>query len=204
MLDNIFEIIYLIGVIVGSVVRAVGMSWGKNWWRKKQKVADDRHTNLEKIVLSLVSIGFLILPLIYVFSSWLDFADYHLPALASLVSGWVGAAALAAAIGLLWRSHADLGQNFSPELKIRKEHALITHGVFRFIRHPMYTAHLLWGIAQALLLQNWIAGLAFLVSFLPFCLLRVPREEQMMLEHFGEEYRLYMDRTGQMIPRIKR
>jgi len=42
----------------------------------------------------------------------------------------------------------------------------------------MYVAHLLWGIAQALLPQNWIADLAMLASLLPLCLLRVPREER--------------------------
>jgi len=63
----------------------------------------------------------------------------------------------------------------------------------------MYAAHWLWGIAQALLLQNWIAGLAFLASFIPLYLLLVPREEQMMLEYFGEEHRLYMNRTGRVI-----
>jgi len=66
----------------------------------------------------------------------------------------------------------------------------------------MYAAHWLWGIAQALLLQNWIAGLAMLASFLPMYLHRVPREEQMKLEQFGEEYRLYMNRTGRLIPRL--
>jgi protein-S-isoprenylcysteine O-methyltransferase Ste14 len=59
-----------------------------------------------------------------------------------------------------------------------------------------------WGFAQALLLQNWIAGLSMLVFFLPVYLYRVPREEQMMLEHFGEEYRSYMNRTGRIIPRL--
>jgi len=68
----------------------------------------------------------------------------------------------------------------------------------------MYAAHLLWGIAQALLLQNWIAGLSMLVFFLPVYLYRVPHEEQMMLEHFGEEYRSYMNRTGRIIPRVWR
>jgi len=59
-------------------------------------------------------------------------------------------------------------------------------------------------LAQALLLQNWIAGFAMLASLLPLYLVRVPREEQMMLEHFGEEYRLYMNRTGRVVPRLWR
>jgi protein-S-isoprenylcysteine O-methyltransferase Ste14 len=53
-----------------------------------------------------------------------------------------------------------------------------------------------------LLLQNWIAGWASLVLFLPVYLLRVPREEQMMLDEFAEEYRTYMNRTGRVIPRL--
>lgn len=82
------------------------------------------------------------------------------------------------------------------------KHALVTQGIYRHMRHPIYAAQWLWGIAQPLLLQNWIAGLAGLVSFLPVYLYRVPREEQMMLEHFGEEYRSYMGRTGRIIPRL--
>jgi protein-S-isoprenylcysteine O-methyltransferase Ste14 len=53
-------------------------------------------------------------------------------------------------------------------------------------------------------LQNWIAGWAGLVSFAPLYLLRVPREEQMMLDEFGGWYRAYMDRTGRVVPRLER
>jgi protein-S-isoprenylcysteine O-methyltransferase Ste14 len=68
----------------------------------------------------------------------------------------------------------------------------------------MYASHVLWAIAQALLIQNWIAGLASLVVFLPLYLLRVPHEEDMMLKQFGDQYRAYMDRTGGVIPRLCR
>lgn len=98
----------------------------------------------------------------------------------------------------------DLGHNWSATLRIRPEHSLITHGVYRRIRHPMYTAHLLWAIAQGLLLANWLAGWIFLVAFVPLYLLRVPHEEQMMLEQFGQEYRTYMARTGRIIPRLRK
>lgn len=89
-------------------------------------------------------------------------------------------------------------------LEIREGHSLVTQGVYRYTRHPMYAAHWLWGLAQPLLLQNWIAGFAMLVPSLPLYLYRVPREEQMLLEQFGEEYREYMDRTGWIVPRFWR
>jgi len=133
-------------------------------------------------------------------TAWPNFADYELPAW----TGWAGAVIFAVVLWLLWRSHADLGRNWSPTVEITQGQTLVTQGVYRTIRHPIYTAVWLWGIAQALLLHNWIVGLAGLVSFLPVYLVRVPREEQMMLDHFGEEYRSYMGRTGRVIPRLGR
>ncbi len=194
MFDSSFELIYLIALVVGSVIRVVYTSG-----HRKQKIADDRTPRLEWLPLLFSSAGLLVLPLIYVFTGWLDFADYDLPAWI----GWVGAGVFAVALWLLWRSHVDLGRNWTPTLQVRQGHSLVTQGVFRTIRHPMYAAHWLWAIAQALLLHNWIAGPALLATFLPLYLLRVPAEERMMLDHFGEDYRLHMSRTGRVIPRFR-
>ena len=70
-----------------------------------------------------------------------------------------------AALWLFWRSHADLGQNWSVSLEIRKDHRIVQHGVYRLIRHPMYASIWLWSIAQALLLANWLAGWSAVVPF---------------------------------------
>jgi protein-S-isoprenylcysteine O-methyltransferase Ste14 len=67
----------------------------------------------------------------------------------------------------------------------------------------MYAAIWLWGIGQALLLPNWLAGPAALWSFLPMYLLRVPREERLMLDTFGDEYRAYAARTGRVFPKFQ-
>jgi protein-S-isoprenylcysteine O-methyltransferase Ste14 len=195
MLDSFFKGSYLIGLIAGSVVRT--------WYGKKYKQSRIKGGYKEGpavwLLMSLWGVA-QIMGLLYVLTSWLDFADYQLP----IWAGCGGVAIFAVALWLLWRSHADLSRNWSPTLEIRQGHSLITHGVYRTIRHPMYLAHWLWSIAQALLLQNWIAGLAGLVVFVPLYLLRVPREEQMMLEQFGQEYRLYMNRTGRVIPRFQK
>jgi len=201
MLDNTFEVVWLIGFVAGSVIRA-GWTLPHRRRNKQRRILDDRMTKPEWLLLCLTSLGLIIFPLLYVFTNRLDFADYALPTWASLAAGWVGVPVFVIALWLLWRSHADLGRNWSPKLEIREGQTLVTQGVFRHVRHPMYTAHWLWAIAQALLLQNWIAGLAMLASFLPLYLLRVVHEEQMMLEYFGEEYRSYMNRTGRVIPRL--
>ncbi len=134
--------------------------------------------------------------MIFIFSHWLDFADYTLPA----ALGWVGALLFGAALWLTWRSHHDLGANWSPTTVLHADQTLVTDGIYTRIRHPIYAARWIWGLAQVLLLWNWIAGLTNLVCFLPIYFYRVPREEQMMVDQFGDAYRQYMQRTGRVIP----
>jgi len=198
MIENVFDAIFLVYFIIGSTIRAISVRRISNWWRKKEDVSEDRDNGHDKELMFVSSLGMVILPFAYLFTPLLEFADYSLPAWV----GWIGTAVFAAALWLLWRSHADLGENFSPELKIRDEHSLVTQGVYRHIRHPMYASHILWAVAQALLLQNWMAGPAFLVMSLPLYIVRIPREEKMMEDEFGEEYRKYAERTGRVVPRI--
>lgn len=96
----------------------------------------------------------------------------------------------------------DLGLNWSKVLEIREDQEFITHGVFRPIRHPMYAAHVLWGIAQVLMLENWLAGWSLLVMTVPIMLFRMVVEERMMIETFEDEYRAYIEKTGRILPRL--
>jgi protein-S-isoprenylcysteine O-methyltransferase Ste14 len=153
---------------------------------------------LETLLMTISFFTLYLLPLIYIFSPWLSFADYSLP----VGLGLLGLPLMALAVWVIWRAHADLGKSWSPSLEVAQEQKLVTSGIYHSLRHPIYTAMFLFTLAQALLLQNWIAGLGGLISFLPLYLLRVPREEQMMLEHFGEPYREYMGRTGRFLPRL--
>jgi protein-S-isoprenylcysteine O-methyltransferase Ste14 len=196
MAIDIDKIIYLAGLIVGSIIRG----FYSRGYRQRRSI-EERRTPADTLLLVLTSIGLLVLPLVYLLTPWLGFADF------SIKAAWTtfaGAVVFAAALWLLFRSHADLSVNWSPVLRITEGHELITNGVYRRIRHPMYAAHGLWGVAQALLLKNWIAGPAMLVFFIPLLLLRIPLEERMMIERFGDEYRAYMSRTGRLIPRLRR
>lgn len=190
---SIFEIIFWFAIIVEMTIRAP-----INKKRKQEKMSEQNVSTQEKVILFLLLIGMFILPLIYSASSWLDFANYSLPAWA----GWLGVALIAGALFVFWRAHADLGLNWSPSLEIREKHELITKGIYGVIRHPMYASQWLWVIAQPLLLQNWIAGLVNFLIFIPFYMLRVQAEEKMMIDTFGDEYRKYMKRTGGVLPKI--
>ena len=189
---NTFEVVFIVGLVVGSVARKIYTA------KSRGVKAEKKHSNIPDIILVFVAGVGMVVPLLYLFKPWLDFANYNLP----VWCGCIGTVVFAGAIFMLWRSHVDLGRNWSATLRITGQHSLVTGGVYRHIRHPMYTAHLLWAIAQGLLLSNWLAGWAFLVLSIPLYVVRIPKEERMMLEHFGEEYRVYKSRTGRLIPRV--
>ena len=190
---DIFITIYFVAIGVEMIIRAP-----VNQQRKKEKISEQRVSNLERTLLGLLFLVMFFLPVIYAATNWLDFANYTLPIWAS----WLGVLILAGALFVFWRAHSDLGANWSPSLEIREKHELITRGIYGMIRHPMYASQWLWVIAQPLLLQNWIAGFANLLLFIPFYLLRVKAEEQMMLDSFGKQYQEYMQKTGGLLPKI--
>lgn len=118
-------------------------------------------------------------------------------------SAWsvvVGTVVFFSALWVFRRTHKELGRNWSITLEIRDKHELISGGPYAFVRHPMYTSFMLMGVGQALLLPNWAAGLAGLLGFAVLFFLRVDKEERMMLEIFGIQYRDYMQRTKRIVP----
>src|SRR5688572_9175092 len=148
MSERTCNIIFLVGFVVYCGIRGVfeqRTRGNENILRRVDRV--------EKFLMVLVIGSSLLLPVLYIFTPLLSFADYRLPAWAP----WVGLVVVVAALWLFWRSHVDLGQNWSKTLEIRKDHQLVRHGVYRWIRHPMYASIWLFGIAQALMLNNWLA-----------------------------------------------
>jgi len=192
-------LVYFGGVVAESIVRAP-------YDRQRRRIAktERRVTRSEWAVLAGMVVTLGVLPVIYSATTRLDFADYRLSPRAKARLGGIGSVFLASAVWLFWRSHRDLGRNWSPSLEIGERQTLVTGGVYRAVRHPMYASQLLWGLGQVLLLPNWIAGPAGLGSFLLIYLLRVPAEERLMLDHFGDAYRAYRARTGTILPRPRR
>ena len=161
------------------------------------KVVTSRKGTAETVLLTFMWVGFFI-PLIWIVSPSFSFAEYPLRA-GQLV---VGIVCLVAGLWLFFRSHVELGTNWSITLEVREQHQLIAHGVYRRIRHPMYTAFFLFGVGQLLVLPNWAAGPSYLVPFAILFACRVRAEERMMLEQFGDEYAVYMARSKRLVPGI--
>jgi protein-S-isoprenylcysteine O-methyltransferase Ste14 len=164
---------------------------------RKVKVASSRKSRLEVALLTLAWISFFV-PLVWAFSPVFAFADYPL----RKAPFAAGVACYAAGLWLFHRSHADLGEFWSITLEVREKHRLVTEGVYRRIRHPMYTALFLYGLGQALVVPNWVAGPSYGAAFGLLFALRLGAEERMMRETFPGEYEAYAARTRRLIPGI--
>ncbi|MEM6999136.1 MAG: protein-S-isoprenylcysteine O-methyltransferase [Pseudomonadota bacterium] len=157
-----------------------------------------RQDKIENILLFGVTLGSAILPVLHLTTGLLDFANYR----TSPAWPFAGLLLMIPGLWLFRRSHVDLGRNWSVTLEIREQHGLITNGVYRRIRHPMYSAIFLLYGAQAVFIQNWIAGFSGLAAFALMYFVRIPTEEAMMREQFGEAYEHYSDTTGRLVPRM--
>jgi protein-S-isoprenylcysteine O-methyltransferase Ste14 len=193
MFKDKFNIIYLALFILIVIIR-------KAYIRKYGvgKIKLSRKNLFEIMILSFVGLG-MVAPLVFIFTTWLKFANYNLPEFIR----WIGTVIFISACWLLWRSHGDLGKYWTFSLEIKNNHILVKDGVYRYIRHPMYAAHFLWAVGQLLIISNWIAGPFFLLFFIPLYFYRVPKEEAMMIRKFGKEYKKYMEKTGRIFLKLR-
>jgi protein-S-isoprenylcysteine O-methyltransferase Ste14 len=163
---------------------------------RKTPVQVSRRGWREYVLLTASLTGLGIVPFVYVVSHFPRFADYPVVPVLS----YLGIAAAVACLWLFYRTHRDLGQNWSVSLDLRERHTLVTTGVYALVRHPMYSGFWLMALTQLLLLPNWIAGPAGLVGFGILFFGRVRHEEEMMIAAFGDEYRAYRRRTARVLP----
>ncbi|MFX0108254.1 MAG: methyltransferase, partial [Candidatus Hodarchaeota archaeon] len=107
----------------------------------------------------------------------------------------------ASLVYLYWAGKV-LAEQFSYTLEIQQEQVLVTTGPYHRVRHPIYTGTLTFLIFQVMVSDNWLF-LVLIILLLPYLIKRVRKEEDMMIEHFGEEYITYMKRTGRFFPKLR-
>ena len=193
MTKTIAALIWFAGLVVWYIIR-------HPFERKARKMGVRKSllTWREWTLLAIATAGLFLIPATYVLTGFpASFDRAFIPALA-----WLGLLPLCGALWLFRRSHVDLGRNWSLTLKVRENHVLVNTGVYRHVRHPMYSSFFLLALSQMLLLPNWLAGTSGLIGVGFLFGFRVLREEAMMLEYFGDEYRSYMARTKRIIPWI--
>jgi protein-S-isoprenylcysteine O-methyltransferase Ste14 len=94
-----------------------------------------------------------------------------------------------------------LADNWSGSVTFKKNHELITKGIYHYIRHPIYTGVLLMFLGSAILFDTVGALIGFVIIVVTFWL-KLKQEEELMTKHFGKEYTKYKQQVKALIPFI--
>ena len=129
---------------------------------------------------------------------WMDWSALSL----SVTFRWVGVVVGLATLPLLYWVLSSLGRNISETFLTKGDHQLVTHGPYRWVRHPLYTVATIAFLALGLVAANAFILVMGVVIFAAMALLVVPREEAELMDKFGEAYDVYRQRTGALVPRV--
>ncbi len=94
-----------------------------------------------------------------------------------------------------------LGENYSQDIMIKKDHQLVTKGPFKLIRHPQYLCQILLDLGASAATLGYLV-FALTIVEIPFIIMRAIVEEKMMEKYFGNSFSDYKKRTGFIIPFI--
>lgn len=187
------------GLIV--ILFLAGMSIGGYFRRRADREGGKLRTNEGSglvVVLRLLGLIVLLPLCAYLLNpNWVAWARLPLPEWLR----WLAVVVAFALLPVLYWIFSSIGNNISPTQGTREGHQLVTHGPYRWVRHPLYSAGFVLAICLTLISGLWWLGLAML---LPLALLyrRTAKEESNLISTFGDAYREYMRRTGRFFPKL--
>ncbi len=188
----------IITIVLFILVAATGIYHRVRAARSGEKISRREEGIPIMILLRLFGFSAWIGLLIYMVNPrWMAWSTLSIPSWLP----WVGAGLGIIALPLMYWMFSSLGKNVTDTVAIRKEHSLVTHGPYRWVRHPMYSFSFLLFFGFGLLTANWFIGVTAILA-LALIVVRTPIEEAKLIEEFGDEYREYMKGTGRFLPRL--
>jgi protein-S-isoprenylcysteine O-methyltransferase Ste14 len=110
----------------------------------------------------------------------------------------LGTALLAAGLGFSVWARRHLGRNWSAQVVVKEDHALVRSGPYRHVRHPIYTGILLAFLGTVVTIGEWRGLLAFLLALVAFAM--KSRAEEDRMQRVFPEYQAYRRETAALIP----
>ena len=144
--------------------------------------------------VALVPVGFLIPPAALL-SRWGELAA---PPAGMRIAG---VAVALYGIGMMLGAAATLGRFLVPQAVTVADHALVTGGPYRLVRHPAYAGDLALWLGAALATGN-VALLAAWPLYFLGVRAQTDAEDEVLDAHFGVPHRAYVARTGRLLPRL--
>lgn len=198
MIKSTGVLIYFSGLVFAEILR---VSQRLSRIRRRQSGVHVRTPARisELFVVASIILGIWVFPITYTFTNWLQAFNYHLPPWMI----WIAFPIFLIGLAVRWAAQRTLARQWSFTLETVDGQLLVKNGIYSYTRHPIYVSLILWVMAQPVLLPNWIAGLGGAVAVALIWMIRVPREERMMLETFSDEYSQYMVDTGRLFRRTR-
>ena len=196
MNENIFR-------ILAAVILFSGMGISIYFRRKADRDSGEKISR--KVdgtpMMTAIRIGGLILwltPFVYLINpNWMAWSKIGLPDSVRWVGVGIGVLCV---FGIYWL-FSSIGTGITPTSATRKEHKLVTHGIYRYIRHPLYTIGSSLFVSFGMMADNWFVAALGILTFILMAI-RTPKEEANLIEKFGDEYREYMKHTGRFLPKF--
>jgi len=161
-----------------------------------EKISRQHEGYLFAATLRLSGLCLFVATLAYVISpSTVQWASFPLP----VWFRWIGIVTGILCSLLMYWTLNSLGKNLTDTVVTRAEVTLVTQGPYRWVRHPFYVTTALLMASVTVLAANWLIGAAS-VLVLGLLAVRTPKEERMLIEKFGQQYRDYMATTGRFFP----
>ena len=114
---------------------------------------------------------------------------------------WAGLTLTALGVGTSIWARLSLGANWSGVVTLKKGHELVRKGLYRWIRHPIYTGILIGVIGTAMVRGHMRGWLGFAIVWLSFYV-KARREENFLRQEFGDGFEEHARQTGMFLPRL--
>jgi protein-S-isoprenylcysteine O-methyltransferase Ste14 len=196
MNENVFRILAALIIFSAAAISI--------YYRRKadqatgEKISRRADGTLMMNIIRLFGLVLWLSPLVYLINPrWMAWSKIGLP------DGirWLGVVlGLLCVAGVHWL-FSSIGSGITPTSATREKHTLVTHGPYRWVRHPLYTVGSALFIAFGMMADSWFIALLGVLAFLAMAV-RTPKEEANLIEKFGDEYREYMKRTGRFLPKL--
>ncbi|MFX0170990.1 MAG: methyltransferase family protein [Candidatus Hodarchaeota archaeon] len=157
----------------------------------------------KKSTLVIFLLFFLVPFLLYFpYIEYQEFLQQFIPSQIALVMGIIGNLVLICGGVLMIWSRILLGPYGTPKIVIKDHHQLITKGIYRYIRHPLYLGYILLLFGYTFAFGSLFSSCLIILIMLPLTKSRMDLEEELLLVNLGEKYNDYIKRTNRLIPKI--
>ena len=149
-------------------------------------------------VIKLAGLVLWFSPLVYLVNpNWMAWSKLGLPDSVR----WLGIGLGVLCVVLIYWLFSSIRSGITPTSATRTDHKLVTSGPYRWVRHPLYTVGSSLFISFGIMADSWFIATLGILAFIAMAV-RTPKEEDNLIEKFGNEYREYMNRTGRFLPKI--